>query len=106
MTRESDLAAKADRLRARQAAPSDTETSEAPRAAAPVRVRPVRLTVDVSPADHAALNRWCLDAAAELGTARVAGQEIVRALLARALTDPAMRTLVVADIAEQRRRNS
>lgn len=68
-----------------------------------VRTRPVRLTVDVSPADHAALAHLALDAAAELGLARVHGQEIVRALIHRMLSEPDLQTHVLADIAAARR---
>jgi hypothetical protein len=68
-----------------------------------VRTRPVRLTVDVAPAEHAALGRLALDAAAELGLARIHGQEIVRALIRRLLADPQLRREVLADVAEQRR---
>ncbi len=70
-----------------------------PAPARAVRVRPVRLTVDVSPADHNALARWCLDAAGELGVPRVHGQELVRALLRRALTDRSLRDAVLDDVA-------
>ena len=55
-----------------------TETRRRP---APVRTRPVRLTVDVSPAMHADLVRLSADVAAEIGAVRVHGQEILRALL-------------------------
>jgi hypothetical protein len=72
-------------------------------AAQQVRTRPVRLTVDVSPADHAALAHLALDAAAELGLARVHGQEIVRALIHRMLSEPDLQALVLADIAATRR---
>jgi hypothetical protein len=67
-----------------------------------VRVRPVRLTVDVAPADHAALARWCLDASGELGVARVHGQELIRALLHRVLHDVELRDAVTADVAAAR----
>lgn len=122
MSRAEDLAAKAARLRARaeQAPPpaagaqfADAVTSptspEVSRSVATehsparVRTRPVRLTVDVSPSEHAALGQLALDAAAELGLARVHGQEIVRALIRRLLVDPQVRREVLADVAEQRR---
>jgi hypothetical protein len=72
-------------------------------AAQQVRTRPVRLTVDVSPADHAALAHLALDAAAQLGLARVHGQEIVRALIHRMLNEPDLQTRVLADIEAARR---
>ncbi len=78
---------------------ADTRVAHRPAPARAVRVRPVRLTVDVSPADHNALARWCLDAAGELGVPRVHGQELVRALLRRALTDRSLREAVLDDVA-------
>ena len=102
MSRTEELAAKAARLRDRQnAAESSTSVPTEVRSRG-VRVRPVRLTVDVPPADHAALARWCLEAAQELGVARVHGQELVRALLRRALADAELREQVTRDVAAQR----
>ena len=112
MTRADDLAAKAARLRARQAptgqAPTpDPAATSVPQyvssSVPPVRSRPVRLTVDVSPADHAALLRLTVEAAAQLGLTRVHGQEIVRALIARMLTDADLQARVLADVAQVRR---
>ncbi len=85
--------------RAGMASVADTRVAHRPAPARAVRVRPVRLTVDVSPADHNALARWCLDAAGELGVPRVHGQELVRALLRRALTDRSLREAVLDDVA-------
>ncbi len=109
MSRAEELTAKANRLRERQNVPAAEIVSSAVAteirtsvATAIVRVRPVRLTVDVPPADHAALNRWCLDAAAELGLARVHGQEIVRALLHRALRNPELRAAITGEVAAGR----
>ncbi len=104
MNKSEELAAKAARLRQRQDKAQDstyvpTEARKAPRA---VRVKPVRLTVDVPLADHAALAHWCLEAAQELGVARVHGQELVRALLKKALSDPDLRQHVTSDVAALR----
>lgn len=100
MSRSEELAAKAARLKQQQQdRDSRTSVPTEVRPPAEIRVRPVRLTLDVSPADHTALARWSLDASAELGRARVAGQELMRALLRRALADPELRRLVVEDIA-------
>jgi hypothetical protein len=61
------------------------------------------LTVDVAPADHAALGRLALDAAGTLGLARVHGQDIVRALIHRMLADPQLQHAVLQEIATTRR---
>lgn len=103
MSRTEELAAKAARLKDRQDAAGVGSTSVATGVRTAVRVRPVRLTVDVAPADHAALARWCLDAAAELGVARVHGQELIRALLQRALRDAELRDATTAAVAATRR---
>jgi hypothetical protein len=79
--------------------PEEPRPARATRQATPhVRTRPVRLTVDVSPADHAALARLALDAAADLGLARVHGQEIVRALIHRMFNEPDLQRRVLADV--------
>jgi len=70
---------------------------------APVRTRPVRLSVDVAPNEHTELVRHSLAAAAELGAVRVHGQEIVRALLRRYLSDPGLQAQVLDDIRAERR---
>jgi hypothetical protein len=59
------------------------------------------LTLDVSPADHAALRRLCGELAVELGVAQVSGQDVQRALLRRLLTDPAARAQLERDLAGQ-----
>lgn len=65
----------------------------------PVREpKPVRLTVDISPGRHAALQQWCLDAVPGVGRPRVAGQQVMRALLARLLTDERLSRAIIADL--------
>lgn len=59
----------------------------------------MRLTVDVAPAEHAALRRLCVDLAAELGTAQVSGQDVLRSLLRRALGDVDARAQLARDLA-------
>lgn len=53
-----------------------------------VRSRPVRITVDLDPAAHQQLTRWCTDAAADLGRARVPAAEVFRAFLDELADDP------------------
>jgi hypothetical protein len=60
--------------------------------------KPVRLTVDISPGRHAALQQWCLDAVPGVGRPRVAGQQVMRALLARLLTDERLSRAIIADL--------
>lgn len=81
---------------------SSSVPTEPQRTARAVRTRPVRLTVDVAPAEHAELGRLALEAAAELGVARVHGQEIVRALIRRYLADPEVQRAALDDIARVR----
>jgi hypothetical protein len=53
----------------------------------PPRVKDVRRTVDLSPTEHRKLAVWLNEAAAELGRARVTGQDVLRALVVELLTD-------------------
>jgi hypothetical protein len=111
MSRTDDLAAKAARLRAQQGrttpavqqVSTSVPTEVLSTTAQQVRTKPVRLTVDVSPADHAALNRLALEAAATIGVTRIHGQDIVRALIRRLLTDPGLHQAVITDIAATKR---
>jgi hypothetical protein len=50
-------------------------------------VRNVRRTVDLSPVEHRQLVTWCAEAAAELGLARVTGQDVLQALVRELLSD-------------------
>lgn len=127
MTKAEELAAKAARIRqqaeasksaaastteSRTSVPTDLSTSELSDgpsrrevktpATPSVRVKPVRLTVDVSPADHAALLRWCLDAASDLGVARVSGQALIRAMLRQALSSATVRADITSEVGRLR----
>jgi hypothetical protein len=53
----------------------------------PPRVKDVRRTVDLSPTEHRQLAVWLNEAAAELGRARVTGQDVLRALVVELLTN-------------------
>ncbi len=68
-----------------------------PRAAAPTTAR-VRRTVDLGPADHRSLQAWCTDAAEELGRARVTGQDVLSALVARLVRDGELSTAIRGDL--------
>jgi hypothetical protein len=60
--------------------------------------KPVRITVDLPPGRHAALQRWCLDAAPGVGQPRVHGQQVMRALIGRLLTDELLSRAIIADL--------
>jgi hypothetical protein len=84
---------------ARQGAPEAPPASKAKRSqpvlpGAPVdrppRVRDVRRTVDLSPTEHRQLAVWLNEAAAELGRARVTGQDVLHALVVELLSDDAL----------------
>lgn len=99
-TRTEELAAKARKAAEKTAA---QKAAEPARPAAPVhtpRTAKVRRTVDLTAHQHDQLNVWCNDAARELGRARVAGQDVLRALIKRLLADEALAADVRADLAE------
>ena len=54
------------------------------------RTKPVRRSVDLSPTYHAELTQWCAETANIIGTARVTGQDVIRALVARLLMDESL----------------
>lgn len=77
-----------------------TSVGKRPRTAT-VRKHPVRLTVDLSPNDHLALKSWCATASAELSIFPVPASDVVRALLAKLHSDPALAASVREDIARR-----
>jgi hypothetical protein len=62
------------------------------------RTKPVRRSVDLSPACHARLTQWCAETADMIGTARVTGQDVIRALVDRLLMDEALAQRIRADL--------
>lgn len=64
------------------------------------RSRMVRRSVDLSPNHHAKLGEWCNETAVQIGTARVTGQDVFRALVARLLTDETLARKIRADLAD------
>jgi predicted dienelactone hydrolase len=106
------LKAKADRLKnqaSQTPAPSvtaaageDTETSSLPErhlpSAAPVLAKPIRSTVDLSPARHRSLKAWSAETATEIGRARVTTQEVINALVHRMLTDETLARKIRDDL--------
>lgn len=69
-----------------------------PRRAESGRTKPVRRSVDLSPSYHVRLTQWCRDTADEIGTTRVTGQDVIRALVARLLVDQTLARRIRADL--------
>lgn len=64
------------------------------------RTTPVRRTVDLPPAHHEQLTVWCAETARQIGQARVTSQAVLRALVARVLTDETLARKIRADLSE------
>jgi hypothetical protein len=62
------------------------------------RTKPVRRSVDLSPAYHVKLTEWCAETADVIGTARVTGQDVIRALVARLLMDESLARRIRDDL--------
>ncbi|HXT46847.1 MAG TPA: hypothetical protein VN748_22495 [Pseudonocardiaceae bacterium] len=62
------------------------------------RTKPVRRSVDLSPTYHAQLTQWCVEAAEIIGTPRVTGQDVIRALVARLLMDESLARRIRDDL--------
>jgi hypothetical protein len=99
------VSSKADQIKAKTQRIREAETStneDTPRAssAPKVRAKPVRRTVDLSPAHHAELDAWCAETARQLGRARVTGQDVLRTLVSQLLTDETLARKVRKALAE------
>jgi hypothetical protein len=69
-----------------------------------VHTKQIRNTVDLSPTDHAALRAWCGETAVMLGRSRVTTQDVLRAMVARLLTDDQLSRAIQADISAPEQR--
>lgn len=101
MTKAEELAAKAARLAEKKqgaAAPAAPARVERTERAPAVQSKPVRMTVDLPPAQDRNFKRWAAEAADTLGRSRVTKQEVVTALIARLLTDPALAEQIITDL--------
>ncbi|WP_329094285.1 hypothetical protein [Streptosporangium sp. NBC_01469] len=116
MSRADELAAKAARIKAKQGTDErkkhaatfvDAVFPEAASPAAPttgqrrkavVLAKPVRVTVDLAPTQHRALQTWTADAAETLGRSRVTKQDVLTALVARLLNDPGLADQIITDL--------
>ena len=91
----------ASRIRHTQEAPPEQRAEERTQARVQTeRSRPVRRSLDLSPTHHARLAAWCTETAVELGAARITGQDVLRALVARLLTDETLARKIRADLAD------
>jgi len=97
------MTSRAEQIRAQVAKSRARAEAEVPASSAEVphrpRANPVRRTVDLPPHQHAQLSTWCAETAQELGRSRVTGQEVLRALVARLLTDETLARKIRQDLA-------
>jgi hypothetical protein len=101
------IKAKAERIKAHDRdAPAGTAAPDHPArplpAAPEVQTKPVRSTVDLSPARHAALKRWSGEIAVEIGRSRVTTQDVLRALVVRLLTDEVLARKIQDDLRQDK----
>jgi hypothetical protein len=104
MSRAEELAAKAARMSQRRQTAATPQEEPARLSTPQVRARPVRKTVDLPPQRYAALTEWGAETAGALGVARVTGQDILNALVARLLADKDLARDIRNDLAEDLRR--
>lgn len=103
MTNRSDgLRARLEQLNRRRERAHELEDRHA--RAAPGRGEPVRRAVMLSYSEHVKLGEWCRATAAELGRSRVTGQDVLRLLVVRLLTDPTLASQLRADLEADRAR--
>lgn len=93
--------ADADRSR-RPLTPAVAAAPTEPFAIGRARGAKTRRTVDLSPAQHRALDIWQREAADRLGLARVTGQEVLSALVDQLLSDPKLAAQITRTIRARR----
>ena len=64
--------------------------------------RTTRRTVDLTPAQHRALDIWQREAADRIGLARVTGQEVITALIDQLLSDPRLSAQITRTLQARR----
>jgi hypothetical protein len=82
------------------AAAARTAPQAKPAGQTAIRTKPVRITIDLEPADYEALNRWIGTAAAQVNSApgkRVTLAKAVRAMISASILDESI-GLVVIDL--------
>lgn len=99
MSRADDLREKAERLnRAAGRASGNPAEAEHPAPTHAVRAKPIRNTVDLSPYHHASLKAWCGETAVSIGSSRITTQDVLRAMVARLLTDETLARKIRDDL--------
>lgn len=107
MAKQNDVAARAaaiaSRPRRTSAGAGDSAAPESAKASqAPIRTKPIRVTVDLLPNVYKELDDFGRAAAAELGVARVPHVQVVRALIQRLEQDEALRAATIQAIRDAR----
>ncbi|MGW8558151.1 hypothetical protein [Streptomyces tubercidicus] len=90
-----------NRRRKKVASYLDEELPTAPTAPRSVRTDPIRVTLDLSPADHRALKRWCNSAAVELDLSQVPLAPVLRILGKELVDDPDLAARVRTRLEEE-----
>lgn len=103
MSRADEIRAKVAQTRQAETEPEPDPESDRSAVHQRPRVKPVRRTVDLSAAHHAALDQWCGETAQQLGRARVTGQDVLRTLVARLLTDETLARKIRQDLADDQK---
>lgn len=75
-------AAELQRQRLARAATRRTEAAAEPPGSSAIRSKPVRVTVDLTPAQYRRLNAWIAETAAELDAVKLPLADVVRAMIA------------------------
>jgi hypothetical protein len=103
-TAEERLAAKAKRMNERKASVEQAAAAHTAPPATTVETplaRPVRTTLDLSPARDRDLKAWLAEASVRLGRARVTKQDALNALVALLLTDETLAKKILAELKNQ-----
>ncbi|MFI1890747.1 hypothetical protein [Streptomyces jumonjinensis] len=77
------------------------EMPSGPAAPPSVRTAPIRVTLDLTPADHRALKRWCNATAVELDLPQVPLAPVLRLLGEELLNDPELAARIRTRLAGQ-----
>lgn len=82
--------------------PPARESGMKPTDPIPLRQTRTRRTVDLSPAQHRALDLWQREAADRVGCARITGQEVMTALIDQLLCDPDLSAQIIRTLRSRR----